>query len=146
MHAVRLGGGPLRGAARHRREPPRLVRLCAPPCLPCVCVTCAGALQYLLIPSEVILHTCPYPVTVRHQTPKTVRAVVTRGAWLCVVLARRRSPIVDGVELSEAPVDSLAAGRFAVNVTVLLGTNADEGSEFVGLDYDASFEEAEAAM
>lgn len=75
-----------------------------------------------------------------------MRAVVTRGAWLCVVLARRRSPIVDGVELSEAPVDSLAAGRFAVNVTVLLGTNADEGSEFVGLDYDASFEEAEAAM
>jgi hypothetical protein len=57
-----------------------------------------------------------------------------------------RSPIEDGVELTEAPRDSLAKGDFASNVTVLLGTNADEGSEFVAVDYDVSEAEAEAYM
>ena len=50
------------------------------------------------------------------------------------------------MELTAAPRDLIAAGAFAPNVTILFGTNADEGSEFIDLDYDASEEEYAAYM
>jgi len=52
------------------------------------------------------------------------------------------SPVQDGVELTGSPANLLASGQFAHNVTVLLGTNADEGSEFIQLSYDATFQES----
>jgi len=52
------------------------------------------------------------------------------------------SPVQDGVELTGSPANLLASGQFAHNVTVLLGTNADEGTEFIQLNYDATFQEA----
>ena len=48
----------------------------------------------------------------------------------------------DGVELTGSPANLLATGQFAHNVTVLMGTNADEGSEFIKLSYDATFQES----
>ena len=63
------------------------------------------------------------------------------------------SPVVDGVELTEEPQETLrklmaASGSrnddemtMATNVTVLLGSNGDEGSEFTELPYDATAED-----
>jgi carboxylesterase type B len=42
------------------------------------------------------------------------------------------SPVIDGVELTAHPAILAAAGQFNKGVPVLLGTNADEGSTFVG--------------
>ena len=66
------------------------------------------------------------------------------------------SPVVDGVELTEEPQETLrklmaASGSrnddemtMATNVTVLLGSNGDEGSEFTELPYDATAEDYES--
>lgn len=69
------------------------------------------------------------------------------------------SPVEDGVELLASPRDTLAAAAAApaggagsaalavgFNVSLLLGTNADEGSEFIDLKYDATPEEYDAYM
>ncbi len=54
-----------------------------------------------------------------------------------------RSPIEDGVELTASPRDLLSTSGFAPNVTVAMGTNADEGSEFTDVDYDGTEQEYE---
>jgi carboxylesterase type B len=49
------------------------------------------------------------------------------------------SPVIDGVELTAHPTALVAEGKFNKGVPVLLGSNADEGSEFVsGLSYDGN--------
>lgn len=54
------------------------------------------------------------------------------------------SPVIDGVELTEQPQVLAAAGKLKPGVSALLGTNRDEGTEFVHfplngsqLDFDA---------
>jgi len=48
------------------------------------------------------------------------------------------------VELTAQPREVMAQGKgFASNVSVLLGTNADEGSQFIDLAYDASEQDYE---
>jgi carboxylesterase type B len=42
------------------------------------------------------------------------------------------TPVIDGIELTAHPAVLAAAGKFNKGVPVLLGTNADEGTEFVG--------------
>mmetsp|Transcript_32161 Transcript_32161/g.37796 ORF Transcript_32161/g.37796 Transcript_32161/m.37796 type:complete len:587 (+) Transcript_32161:3-1763(+) len=54
------------------------------------------------------------------------------------------SPVEDGVALMDQPRNLLAEGDYATNVTILLGTNADEGSLFVDISYDANETEYEA--
>ena len=56
------------------------------------------------------------------------------------------SPVEDGVQLVEAPRLAIAKGDFATNVSITLGTNADEGSEFTGLPWDATESEYEVYM
>jgi carboxylesterase type B len=53
------------------------------------------------------------------------------------------SPVEDGVELTDQPRNLLAEGDYATNVSILLGTNADEGSLFVDISYDADEQEYE---
>lgn len=55
------------------------------------------------------------------------------------------APVVDGVELTATPEALTAQGALA-DVPVLLGTNGDEGSMFVDIDYDASEADYEAYM
>jgi len=56
------------------------------------------------------------------------------------------SPVEDGVQLAEAPRLSIANGNFGSNVSITLGTNGDEGSEFTGLPWDATEGEYEVYM
>ncbi len=41
-------------------------------------------------------------------------------------------PVIDGVELKRSVVDSILAGAIAPRVPILLGSNLDEGTEFLG--------------
>lgn len=43
-------------------------------------------------------------------------------------------PTVDGVELADSPLNLLRAGRFQTAVPVIVGTNADDGTEFITAD------------
>lgn len=42
------------------------------------------------------------------------------------------SPVIDGVELEEHPMDLLKSGRVAPGIKMILGTNKDEGTSFLG--------------
>eukprot|EP00935_MAST-01C_sp_MAST-1C-sp1_P000706 g706.t1 len=52
---------------------------------------------------------------------------VTSGDAFCTW-----GPVIDGVELTASPVELARSGKFNKGVPVLLGTNRDEGSAFVG--------------
>jgi hypothetical protein len=53
----------------------------------------------------------------------------------------KRSPVEDGVEVFGEPRKLMAQGQFATNVSVLLGTNADEGSLFNSGGYNSNEED-----
>jgi len=55
----------------------------------------------------------------------------------------RWAPAIDGVELTDEPYNLLAQNEIA-DVPVLFGSNADEGTMFVDLDYDATEAEYES--
>ena len=42
------------------------------------------------------------------------------------------SPVIDGVELEEHPMELLRSGRVAPGIRMILGTNKDEGTSFLG--------------
>lgn len=42
------------------------------------------------------------------------------------------SPVIDGVELKEHPMDLLKSGRVAPGIKMILGANKDEGTSFLG--------------
>jgi carboxylesterase type B len=54
--------------------------------------------------------------------------------------------VEDGVEVLDQPRNLMAQGKFATNVTMLFGTNADEGSLFIDISYQADEAEYEAYM
>ena len=41
------------------------------------------------------------------------------------------APVVDGVELPLEPTKAIESGRVLTNITIMLGSNADEGTEFI---------------
>ena len=56
------------------------------------------------------------------------------------------SPVEDGVVLERRVSESLAAGEVAFNVTIMLGSNGDEGTEFSDLPFDADDEDYRCYM
>jgi hypothetical protein len=57
------------------------------------------------------------------------------------MICYKRSPVEDGVEVFGEPRKLMAQGQFATNVSVLLGTNADEGSLFNSVGYNSNEED-----